>query len=304
VAQVIADYRIVVGRGVVASFSGGGIPLGLWWRTDGAKAGTLGFPFTHVSIHSSNFRAPITDTSRTSWFISVGTEEWGLAKLGETQCRAATGAYACAKKGTLDIDFMISAKGHSIPDAEIARSAALFGRSDLALGPILAASEATTPGTAKHVQGANAHALGATLAALDGALARKDVDPANAAAMTAIKARLDDRVATMTALVDRLATDDPALAAYYGRQFIAMLGAHEAGKAMGRRLADIGRTAEAKACAKAHAAFVDVFPALFSGAQSLTGEHKDLLAQLAAIGPKDALVARMCREFDILPARK
>jgi hypothetical protein len=304
IAQVIADYRIVVGRGVVASFSGGGMPLGLWWTRDGAKAGTADFPFTHVSLYSSNFRAAIADTSRTSWFISVGTEEWTLANLGESQCKAVTAVYQCAtRKGTIDHDFMISAKGHTIPDEEVARSAAIFGRSDLTLGPILGACEAATPAMQKYVEGANAHAIGATLAALDSALAKKDIDPANATALTAMKSRLETRVAAMTALVERLAVEDPVLAGYYGRQFAAFLGMHEAAKALSKRVSEISKTAEANACAKAHGAFIDVFPKLFTGAQSLDGDHKKLLAQLAAIGPRNSLMARMCREFDILPAR-
>ena len=304
IAQVIADYHVVVGRGVVASFSGGGLPLGLWWARDGAKAGTIDFPFTHVSLYSSNFRAAIPDTSHTSWFISVGTEEWTLAQLGATQSRAATDAYQCVrKKGTSDIDFMISAKGHTVLDAEITRSADCFARSSLALGPILATSEAPTPALQKFVDGANAHVLGATLAALDAALGKKNVDPASAAAMTAIKSRLDAQVAAMTALVERLATDDPVLATYYGRQFIGFLGKHDAAQAMNKRLTELAKTAEASACAKAQTAFIDIFPKLFIGTPSLDSAHKKLLAQLADIGPKESLVTRMCREFNVLPAR-
>lgn len=305
VAQVIADYRIVVGRGVVASFSGGGLPHGQWWASDGAKAGTADFPFTHHALYSSNFFGAVSSTSRTSWFISVGIEEWTLADLGGTQSRVATQVYQCARRnGTLDHDFRISGKGHTIPEEEIARSAAGFARSDLALGPLLAASEAPTPATRKYLDGANAQAIGPTLAALAAALGKKGLDPANAAALNAIQARLQARVVAMTDLMERLAVEDPALAAYYGQKFIASLGKHEAAKVIGQRLVELGKTAEANACMQAQATFIELFPKLFSGSPTLDVEHKKQLAQLAAIGPQESLVARMSREFDLLPARK
>src|SRR5579862_9830334 len=84
VAQTIADYKIVVGRGVVSSFSGGGLPHALFY--DGQAKGGRGsaWPFCHAAMYSSNYRTKPAQQKVTpmTFSISVGQGEWTLASLG------------------------------------------------------------------------------------------------------------------------------------------------------------------------------------------------------------------------------
>lgn len=84
IAQTMAEYKIVMGRGVVASFSGGGIPLEMFLgETQKSKLGE-NWPFAQVLTLSSNAASFRSSASFMSWCVFVGTKEWNLADLGST----------------------------------------------------------------------------------------------------------------------------------------------------------------------------------------------------------------------------
>ena len=72
VLQVQADYKIIIGRGAVSSFSGGGGPHGGYYVREGVEMG-LTWPFILQALYGSNYWVPYRPNAAFGgWFIGVG----------------------------------------------------------------------------------------------------------------------------------------------------------------------------------------------------------------------------------------
>ncbi len=216
--QTMADYKIVVGRGVICSFSGGGMPHGTlangYSRTRGRD-----WPFCHSAIYSSNYWANAAQGCAMSWFVSVGTKEWGLATptLGQVGTARTGDLYdALRHGGCSDIHFKITKdKGHTITAEEVAASATEFARSDLAFAPFLYLPDYGDKALSGPVRACAALALGPASAMLAKLKAKTGNPPELAAKIDALQSLVDARVARIQAVSTQLCADDPVLASYY-----------------------------------------------------------------------------------------
>ena len=223
IGQTLADYKIIVGRGVICSFSGGGLPHGLFFAQTGKIKGP-DFPFCHMAQYSSNFNPPIpAGTCPLSWFFSVGSAEWGMG--GPTLGKAATSHMAellaqAAKGGDADLFLkIIKGKGHSIDDSEVAFSATMFRRADLAFAPFLYEPDYPEEKLATLVKQANALTLGPVLPALERILNDSKAPDGLKKKAEVLKQRVTSRVKAIMDVAGDLAANDPVLLAYYSRKY-------------------------------------------------------------------------------------
>ncbi|MFN3487052.1 MAG: hypothetical protein ACK44W_16425, partial [Planctomycetota bacterium] len=164
VAQVLADYKVVPGRGVISSFSGGGVPHGLFYERHAGAPRDKEWPFCMAALYGSNYWQPPRHqkTSPMAWFVAVGHKEWTLARLGESNTQLMAALLGEASRGSCpDLYFkVLPEKGHTIADEDVAEAARVFRRTDLATAPFLWAGDFPEPELRKAVEAANALALG------------------------------------------------------------------------------------------------------------------------------------------------
>src|SRR5207237_1049353 len=144
---------------------------------ESAKTRGPQWPFCHSAQYSSNYRVPAPGAAPPmSWFFSVGSAEWNMAKptLGDdATSHMIELENAIAKSGMPDVQLkIIKDKGHSIDDREVAQSAAAFRRFELAYAPFLYEPDYTGELSAI-AQQANSGSLGAASTAADRVLANK-----------------------------------------------------------------------------------------------------------------------------------
>ena len=228
IAQTFADYKIVAGRGIVCSFSGGGVTHGLLFQNNAKTRGT-DWPFCHSAQYSSNYRVPAPGAAPPmSWFFSVGSAEWGMAKptLGDDATNHMIMLEtAAAKAGVPDICFKImKGKDHHIEDAEVAESVKGFRRSELAFAPFLYEPDYEGDSALSSlVKQANALTLGSALTGLDRVLANKSSSDALKKKAELLKKHITDRVAAILKVSQELADNDAILCNYYGPKYTAEL---------------------------------------------------------------------------------
>lgn len=296
VLQVMADYPVAPGRGLVGCFSGGGLPCGAWYSESARNRG-LAWPFTGVALFSANFRSAVQPLPQTGWYVGVNTDEWTLAELGHTQtARFGEALQALAKSGPDHRLLVVRNLGHSIPDQGVAEAAALFRRLDLAYAPFLHAPSYPKP-LAGIVAAANDGQIGQAAAAL----AKLKEDPATAEAVAGLRARLDARAGAQVALLSTMSADDPLLTVFYGQLFAKALKGHPreaeaktiaATAAKGRRAGMAGAALEA---------FAKGYAGLFAGGANLTPAGVQVLEQLQKSCGEGSHYGRMATELLALP---
>ncbi len=231
VMQVQADYKIIVGRGAISSFSGGGLPHGYYFNVYGHKGDkpTPEWPFNHVALYSSNYRGMVVSRVMMTGFVGVGGKEWNLAALGATQsARARDLLSAWNRDKCADAFFnLMRERGHTIPNEDVERSAAQFHRSDLAFCPFLYAADYKGTPLAKIVANANRLKLGRAVKALDKLLARDGLDAGVKGKAEKVKAKIDKRVRDIAAVCRELAENDHVLLAYYGPMYLKQIAGVE-----------------------------------------------------------------------------
>jgi len=221
IAQTMADYKIVAGRGVVCSFSGGGLPHALFY--DGQAKGGRGasWPFCHAALYSSNYRTKLAQQKTTPMtaFISVGQGEWTLAALGADGLSRMTELLSDAGQGLPpDLYFkVIKGKGHSIADEEVAESVNGFRRGDLAFAPFIYGPDYAEKEFRAIVEDANALLLGRATSAID-----RLPEPLKAKGAK-LREKIDARVQSILALAEELGESDSVLTSYYGPLFSRQL---------------------------------------------------------------------------------
>lgn len=303
VAQVRADYKILEGRGVICSFSGGGIPHGIFQRdhpNTGAPCGPA-WPFCHSAPYSSNFFTPISaKCTPMSWFVSVGKKEWGMGApiLGESQtARMAEVLREAVRGGPPDLFGWITEKGHTIEAAEVQASAEGFRRSDLAWAPFLYLPDWTEPELAPLARDANAGGVGRALRAVERLLSTGRPSETLKAKAEKLRDRLTARAKAILELLKELAADDPVLAEYYAKILLPKLGDLPEAKEARDALAE-GRKA------RGYAQTLSLFPLFeknfrqfFKAAGDLNPEQIPFLEQVRKTVPERSLLGRMAAQY-------
>jgi hypothetical protein len=262
-AQVMADYKIVAGRGVIASFSGGGVPHGLFYDRHGGAPRGREWPFCQAALYGSNYWQPPRHqkSAPMAWLVAVGQKEWTMARLGESNTQLAAALLAEASRGGYtDLHFkVLPGKGHTIADEDVAEAAQA-----LALG--------------------KAHELAAK--APDKVRAKAD----------ALREKIRARVRAVLELAGELAEKDPVLAVFYlplfQRQLQGLPEAREIPKCL-----QAARTPAAQKALALLPSFQKSFPSFFTGTGTLKPEHVPFLEQLRDAAGTDAQVGRMAAEF-------
>lgn len=228
IAQTLADYKVVAGRGAVASFSGGGLPHALFYDGQAKHGRGAAWPFSHASLYSSNYRTKLAQQKTTPMtaFIAVGQGEWTLASLGSDGLARMTELLNDSAQGApSDLYFkVIKGKGHSIVDEEVAESANGFRRGDLAFAPFVYAPDYAEKEFRAIVEDANNLLLGRAAGAID-----RLPDPLKAKGAKLLE-KIDVRVQSILALMKDLAENDAVLTSYYGPLFTRQLQGHAAAK--------------------------------------------------------------------------
>ncbi len=303
VAQTIADYKIVEGRGVICSFSGGGIPHGIIQQAQangGPPVCGPMWPFCHAAPYSSNFRTSLSKSTPMSWLISVGKAEWNLAGagLGESQTgRIADALREAVQGGCPDVNGWIPKKGHTIEDAEVAASAEGFRRSDLALAPFLYLPDWKERELAPIARDANGAGLGRAVKALDRLLANDTLEEGLKARAAKLKGRLDARVKAIVEMMKELAGGDPVLCEYYGRIVVPKLGDLPEAKAVRDAMAEGRKTKGYVQALALPAPFEKAFRQFFKGDGSLNPDQVPFLESVRKVAPATSLLGRMAAQY-------
>ena len=299
VAQVIADYKILVGRGVICCFSGGGLPSGVFYTESSAKR-DASWPFNHMALYGSNSRMGIQQKKPMSWSISVGEKEWSLAALGKTQ-GARFGDVIRQVQAHPDVYFnIIQGGGHTIHDVAVQRSADIFERQDIATSPILYAGDYPEKELQRIVLASNALAFGHVAKELKKLRKDDDLDPAIVAKVDVIEQKVKKRIQRMFDMVKDLAQKDPSLCMYYGSLMARYIKKYD--KDLEKQLKETIKGMDAKTLKTALAAqgyFAKEYTKFFisDGRPELSNKIVPTLQQLAEqLGPDDQL-GQLCREF-------
>ena len=300
--QVMADYKIVAGRGAVGSFSGGGLPherlLAKFGKVPLGSPSPC--PFNHSSLYGSNYWADPTGCATMSWFVGVGTKEWnmGMPTLGTSQTkRAEQLLQAALRGGPADVHFKVTKdKGHTIGDADVRDSAALFARSQLAFAPFLYEPDYAAPALAGVARQANTLALGRASAAIEKALADPKLDAAAKPAAEDLKAKIGGRIDAALAMTRQLVTDDVLLAVYYGNLLAQQLGTHAKAADLKAAVAEARKSPAYTAHSQAFAEFVSKFRNLFQGAGLASGAEP-FLESLKTRAAATSLLGKMAAEI-------
>jgi hypothetical protein len=304
IAQVCADYKVVVPRGMVSCFSGGGAVHGLMGDMHG-KVRSPQWPFCMSTLYSANFSADPTAMVPMSWCIAVGTDEWNLASLGDTAVRRASDLYrALPRGGTPDLRFHLTRKGHTITDRDTTAAAGSFALSDLAFAAFLYADDYPEKELRGIVEQANHQQPAAAATALARVLARTSLAEPLRTKAQALGQLVDARLARLAAAVRSVASEDPVLAAWYGPQLMAQLKGHAEEKALKALLATAGKDKANAATLAAHAELARQFPTLFGDGgtnPTLTAEKRRLLEQLAPHLPPTSRAGAMVPELLMPP---
>ncbi len=283
-AQTIADYKIIVGRGVICSFSGGGLPHGLLATKESKSRGPT-WPFCHTALYSSNYRVDASQGAAMSWYIGVGTDEWNLAgaNLGIDATHRTEELYAALKNGAPpDLHFkIIKGKGHQVLDEDVAESARAFPRSDLAFAPFVYAPDFNEPELKNIVAAANALQLGSASSALDKLASKAGITAPLKDKAEALKAKIDARTGAISALAKQLAADDPTLTAFYLPIYLAECKGTPIEKDLRALFATAGKDKSFQLSLRAHDEFVKLFPALLGGGGTSPTLVPDKAAPLA-----------------------
>ena len=300
VLQVSADYKILPRRGVVGSFSGGGLPHAGFNARFARGSSLMQPPFIHAALYGSNFWQRAAGSPQMSWFIGLGSEEWGMGQptLGSTQpARFAEVLKETAQGGSLDVYLKITkGKGHAITDADVADSARQFRRSDLAYCPFLYAADYREPQLRPIVATANKLRLGEAATAADALLATPGISEDLKKKATALKEKISKRVDAVVALVNELAEQDPILSNYYGPVFMKQLAGQPKAAEVKKVLTEARKNKNVGAAMAAWGQFAKTFDKMFNGPKLVESAVPTLEKIKEAAGEK-SLLGKMAAEF-------
>ncbi|MBV8881405.1 MAG: hypothetical protein JO332_15675 [Planctomycetaceae bacterium] len=298
IAQTLADYKIVAGRGVVCSFSGGGLPHALFYDGQAKNGRGAAWPFCHGALYSSNYRSKPAQQKLTpmSFFISVGQGEWTLASLGADGLARMTELQGDTNQGApSDLYFkVIKGKGHSIVDEEVAESVNGFRRADLAFAPFVWAADYAEKEFRAIVDDANNLVLGRAATGID-----RLAEPLKAKGAK-LREKIDARVQAILALVKELGETDPVLVGYYGPLFSRQVqGLPEAKELKELLSAAVKRPGHAKTLALVPM-FQKNYRSFFDNGGMMNPVQAPFLEQVKATAGTGSQMGRMAADYLLL----
>jgi hypothetical protein len=300
IAQVSADYKIIRGRGVICSFSGGGLPHALMAQ----KYGLVGakpdaWPFNHSAAYDSNMHVSVKGWAQMSWFIGLGTNEWGLARLGGDLTDRAHELFQEAAAGrSPDVYLKLGiAKGHSMTGEDRAESARIFHRSDLAYCAFLYEPDFAGTELEAVVRKANRLDLGGAASDLKALLSGTSLKPDARKKAEGVRDRIEQRVDAILEVSKTLAADDPLLWNYYGPIFTKQLKGHPRYDDFRKIAPPKGRLTEP---GWALSTFAADFKRFFLGGPALAPGARDLLKKVKIASGDSSSLGRMATDFLIL----
>ncbi|MBN8524270.1 MAG: hypothetical protein J0M02_02920 [Planctomycetes bacterium] len=298
VLQVMADYPVVPGRGMVACFSGGGLPCGQWYAEAARNRGPA-WPFTALALYSANYRSGVQPLPETGWFVGVNQQEWTLAQLGATQTARFGEALAAIAKSGPDQRFLcLPGVGHSIDNRAVDAAAELFHRVDLAYAPFIHVPEGMPRQLLPIIAQANDGNLGAAATAL----AKLKPGAVPAEAVEDLQKRIDARAAAQVALITSLAANDLHLAAFYGNRFAKGLKSHAREAELTAAMAPVLKERKAaQAAAGALDAFAKLFPQVFVKDATIAAQAVPALEQMVKAAGERSNLGRMAADLLALP---
>jgi hypothetical protein len=298
VAQTIADYKIVPGRGAICSFSGGGLPHALFYDGQAKNGRGAAWPFCHGALYSSNYRNKPAHqkTAPMSFFISVGQGEWNMASLGSDGLGRMTELMNESNQGApCDLYFkVIKGKGHSLADEEVAESSNGFRRSDLAFAPFLYGPDYPEKEFQKIVQDANALLLGPAASAID-----KLPEPLKAKGAK-LREKIDARVRSVVALAKELADNDPLLASFYGPIFVRQLQGLPEAKELKEALSAAAKKPSYARTLALVPSFQKSYRSFFDGNGMMNPVQAPFLEQVKSIAGPSSQVGHMAADYLLL----
>lgn len=277
VLQVMADYPVAPGRGMIACFSGGGLPCGQWYAANGSARG-LSWPFSSLALYGANFLASVQKGPTTGWFVGLAKDEWTLGQpnLGSSQNQRFAEALSLIDQLGWDQCMRIVEGGHGVHEPEVATAARLFARNDAFIAPFLYLPEWSERPLAAAAALANAGQFGAA----DQALGRIKEAKIPAERIDALRKTIDARVATQLTLLTELADRDPRLATFYAPLARTALKDHPRASDLKPLLERIAKDrAKVAAADAAIRAVGKVWPSVFPGRAAVNAKSASVLEQ-------------------------
>jgi hypothetical protein len=298
IAQTIADYKVVAGRGVVSSFSGGGLPHALFYDSQAKIGRGASWPFCHASLYSSNYRSKPSHQKSTpmSFSISVGQAEWGLAALGPDGVGRMTELMSDMTQGApSDLYFkVIKGKGHSIADPEVAESANGFRRSDLAFAPFVYGPDFGDKDLRIVIEEVNSLMLGRAVTAIErlpDALKPKGAK---------LREKIEARVQAILALSKEIAETDAVLANFYGPVFTRELQGLPQAKDLKDILSGVARRPDHARTLALVPMFQKNFRSFFDNNGMMNPAQASFLEQIKATAGEGSQLGHMAADYLLL----
>jgi hypothetical protein len=298
IAQTIADYKVIAGRGSICSFSGGGLPHCLFYDGQAKTGRSATWPFCHAALYSSNYRNKPSHQKPTpmTFFISVGQGEWNLASLGADGLGRMTELLSDTNQGApSDLYFkVIKGKGHSIADEEVGESVNGFRRGDLAFAPFVYGLDYSEKEFRTIVDESNAFLLGRAATAIE------RLPEALKARGAKLREKIDARAQAILALVKEIAENDPVLSNFYGPIFTRQLQGLPEAKELKEILSGAAkRPGHAKTIALVPA-FQKNYRSFFENSGMMNPAQAPFLEQVKSTAGQGSQLGRMAADYLLL----
>jgi hypothetical protein len=233
VLQTMADYKVIHGRGAMASFSGGGIIHMLYFNQHAkGKVKRLApqWSFCHNSLFGSNFWSPATGGVPMSWYIGLHENERNMGKptLGASQTQRASELLEESIRGeTFDVIFLyVKGEGHGIGARDVDVAMSQFRRTDLTRVPFIYLPDYPESQLANLAAALNSLEYGKAEMALKVIRGNAQMSPEIKAKADELQAKLTQRVEDVIALAKELADNDPILCQAYSKCLLAQFSGH------------------------------------------------------------------------------
>ena len=306
VLQTMADYKIVQGRGVMASFSGGGIIHNAYFNRHGAggpRAMSPAWCFCTNALYSTNYRGPAG--GGWNWLVCLHEEERMLAGLGTSQTRVAADVLreSLAGGAAEAVFFYAKGLGHGVTDRDTAWASRMFGRTDLAIAPFVYAADYPEPPLAPAVTALGRLAYGPAEAALKKLVAAPQTPAELRAKAEKLLTAMSERADRIVAMGKGLAADDPILCAAYARLIIPQFTGHSRRDDVQAAFGPGVQRFTKERLATVKEWFLSAAPGLVDLASGkVSPAHRESLARTIAAAGKESEVGRMAQALlDCVP---
>ena len=287
VAQVQLDYKIIPGRGVISSFSGGGVIHGRYWKAfSDQKTPDQAWPFLHHALYSSNWFVDTKSEAPVSWFLAAGDRSkdnvW-VTMMGVM--------HRLQQLGQADVLLRVTpGKPHIATGDDAAASAEIFARTDLLFAPFL--YEPDWPGESLKAIVRQAHAR-RFQSALD-ELAQQERNQVT----RGLRQRIEARIAALVALAGELLERDAVLADRHLPTILVQLEGHPAHWEIKKRFEQTSAAASHREILKLQETFTAQFRELMD---PKTGKpvpaYMPLLKSCVESAGEQSLLGRMAGAF-------